>query len=89
MEFSQVYQPEALERMTIVLERAAQELRLDCLPISEKERLARCILSIGNCYTDVNRLLERAVRLYLRSRPSMFEPPHRRPALIALAQCSG
>lgn len=54
--------------MTIVLERAAKELNLAGLPASEKERLAVCILSVGNTYTDVNRLLEKSVRLYLRAR---------------------
>ena len=66
MDSSHVYQPEALERMTVVLERAARELRLDSTRPGEKERLASCILSIGNTYSDVNRLLEKAVRLYLR-----------------------
>ncbi|SFV25847.1 hypothetical protein [Hyphomicrobium facile] len=66
MDSSHVYQPEALERMTVVLERAARELRLDSTRPGEKERLASCILSIGNMYSDVNRLLEKAVRLYLR-----------------------
>ena len=66
MDSSHVYQPEALERMTVVLERAARELRLDSTRPGEKERLANCILSIGNTYSDVNRLLEKAVRLYLR-----------------------
>lgn len=88
MESFHVYQPETLERMTLALERAAKELELDGLPLSEKERLATCILSIGNCYTDVNRLHERAVRLYLRGRSVTFEPRHRAP-LIAVAQCLG
>ncbi len=68
MESSRVYSPEALDRMTIVLERAAKELNLAGLPPTEKERLAVCILSVGNTYDDVNRLLEKSVRLYLRGR---------------------
>lgn len=88
MESSHAYQPETLERMSLVLERAAKELRLDGLPIAEKERLATCILSIGNSYADANRLLERAVRLYLRGR-NMTAEPRQRPALISLVQCSG
>ncbi|MBS0249597.1 MAG: hypothetical protein JSR78_00850 [Proteobacteria bacterium] len=68
MEPSRAYQPDALDRMTIVLERAAKELNLAGLPASEKERLAACILSVGNTYTDTNRLLEKSVRLYLRAR---------------------
>jgi hypothetical protein len=67
---SRAYLPDALSRMTIVLERAAKELDLSGAPNSEKERLAACILSIGNTYQDVNRLLEKAVRIYLRSRPA-------------------
>jgi hypothetical protein len=68
MESSRVYSPEALDRMTIVLERAAKELNLAGSPPAEKERLAVCILSVGNTYDDVNRLLEKSVRLYLRGR---------------------
>lgn len=68
MESSRAYQPDALSRMTVVLERAAKELNLAGLPASEKERLAVCILSVGNTYADVNRLLEKSVRLYLRAR---------------------
>jgi len=67
---SRAYLPEVLDRMTIVLERATRELNLAGAPTSEKERLAACILSIGNTYPDVNRLLEKSVRLYLRSRPA-------------------
>lgn len=73
MDSSHVYQPEALERMTLVLERAAKELRLDGSRPGEKERLATCILSIGNTYSDVNRLLEKCVRLYLRDKPRSVE----------------
>ena len=54
--------------MTIVLERATRELGLGALPSSEKERLATCILSVGNTYQDVNRLLEKSIRLYVRAR---------------------
>ncbi len=71
MESSRVYSPEALDRMTIVLKRAAKELNLAALPPAEKERLAVCILSVGNTYDDVNRLLEKSVRLYLRGRSSI------------------
>jgi hypothetical protein len=74
MDSSHAYQPEALERMTLVLERAAKELRLDSSRPGEKERLATCILSIGNTYSDANRLLEKAVRLYLRGRSLSAEP---------------
>ncbi len=65
---SRAYLPETLNRMTTVLGRATQELNLASAPACEKERLAACILSFGNTYSDVNRLLEKSVRLYLRSR---------------------
>ncbi|CAA2136864.1 hypothetical protein [Hyphomicrobium sp. ghe19] len=77
MDSSHTYQPEALERMTLVLERAAKELRLDGSRPGEIERLATCILSIGNAYSDVNRLLEKAVRLYLRGGSLGVEPRRR------------
>lgn len=77
MDSSHAYQPEALERMTLVLKRATKELRLDSSRAAEKERLATCILSIGNTYSDVNRLLERSVRLYLRGRSLGVEPRRR------------
>jgi hypothetical protein len=77
MKSSRAYQPDALDRMTIVLERATRELRLGGLPVSEKERLATCILSIGNTYQDVNRLLEKSIRMYMRTRRGANEvfPP--------------
>lgn len=78
MESSRVYFPEALHRMTIVLERAAKELNLAGLPPAEKERLAICILSVGNTYDDVNRLLEKSVRLYLRGRSVIVSQRQRR-----------
>lgn len=74
MKPSRAYLPDALDRMTIVLERAAKELNLAGAPISEKERLAICILSVGNTYSDVNRLLEKSVRIYLRARPASVKP---------------
>lgn len=83
MESSRSYQPDALDRMTIVLERAAKELNLAGLPALEKERLAACILSVGNTYTDINRLLEKSVRLYLRARTA--SRTHHRPTLEATA----
>jgi hypothetical protein len=73
MDSSRAYLPDALDRMTIVLERACKELRLSGLPASEKERLAVCILSVGNTYQDVNRLLEKSIRLYLRGRRSAIQ----------------
>ena len=78
MEFSRAYCPEALDRMAIVLERATKELNLAGSPPAEKERLAVCILSVGNTYDDVNRLLEKSVRLYLRARTFAASPRHRR-----------
>jgi hypothetical protein len=75
---SRAYLPEALDRMTTVLERAAKELNLAGLPPSEKERLAVCILSVGNTYSDVNRLLEKSVRLYLRAWSADVSQRHRR-----------
>ncbi len=77
MQSSRAYLPDALDRMTIVLQRAAMELRLAGGPASERERLAACILSVGNTYTDVNRLLEKSVRLYLRSRERVPYQPQR------------
>jgi len=88
MNSSHAFQPETLDRMTLVLERAAKELRLDGSRLAEKERLATCILSIGNAYSDVNRLLERSVRLYLRGRFMAAEPRQRQP-LVIVAQCLG
>jgi hypothetical protein len=78
MDSSRAYLPDALDRMTIVLERATKELRLSGLPASEKERLATCILSVGNTYQDVNRLLEKSIRLYLRGRRSASQGPRPR-----------
>jgi hypothetical protein len=83
MESSRCYSPEALERMTIVLERAAKELNLAGSPPAEKERLAFCILSIGNTYSDINRLLEKSVRIYLRSRPIAASPKQQRAETFA------
>ncbi|RUP08749.1 hypothetical protein [Hyphomicrobium sp.] len=88
MDSSHAFQPETLDRMTLVLERAAKELRLNGSRPAEKERLATCILSIGNAYSDVNRLLERSVRLYLRGR-SMEAEPHQRQPLVIVAQGLG
>ncbi|CCB63531.1 MULTISPECIES: hypothetical protein [unclassified Hyphomicrobium] len=81
MDSSRAYLPDALDRMTIVLERAAKELNLAGLPSSEKERLAVCILSVGNTYTDVNRLLEKSVRIYLRARTASITQ-RRQPAEV-------
>lgn len=77
MQSSRAYLPDALDRMTIVLQRAAMELRLAGGPASERERLAACILSVGNTYTDINRLLEKSVRLYHRSRERVPYQPQR------------
>jgi hypothetical protein len=76
MNSTRAYLPDAIDRMTIVLDRAAKELNLGCLPACERERLAACILSIGNTYDDVNRLLEKSIRLYARTRSNA---PSRRP----------
>lgn len=86
MDSSHAFQPETLDRMTLVLERAAKELRLDGSRAAEKERLATCILSIGNAYSDVNRLLERSVRLYTRGRSMAAES---RQSQVIVAQCWG
>lgn len=85
MDSSRAYLPDVLDRMTIVLERASKELRLSGLPASEKERLAACILSVGNTYHDINRLLEKSIRLYLRGRRSATQAslPERRGDLTA------
>ncbi len=88
MNSSHAFQPETLDRMTLVLERAAKELRLDGSRPAEKERLATCILSVGNAYSDVNRLLERSVRLYMRGRSMEAEQRQRQP-LVIVAQCLG
>jgi hypothetical protein len=84
MNFSHVYQPETLERMALVFVRAAKELRLDGSRPAEKERLATCILSIGNSYSDVNRLLERSVRLFLRGRSPSVERHQSYPETISM-----
>ncbi len=73
---SHFYSPEALGRMTTAYERATRELKLERASVVEHERLARCILSIGNTYTDPHRLLDRSVRLYRRS-PTMSRRPRR------------
>lgn len=83
MESSRAYLPDALDRMTIVLERASKELGLAGLPASEKERLAVCILSVGNTYKDINRLLEKSVRLYLRARAASAATRQQHPQMPA------
>lgn len=63
MSSSRYYSPEAVRRMTTVYKRAVRELKLERVSIVEHERLASCILTIGNTYTDLHRLLDRAIRL--------------------------
>lgn len=59
--------PEILSRMTAVYKSAVKELKLQSASAIEHERLATCILSIGNSYSDTHRLLEKSVRLYIRA----------------------
>lgn len=63
---SRFYMPETVERMTAVYKRVVQELKMEHASIIERERLARCVLSIGNTYADPHRLQGQSVRLYLR-----------------------
>jgi hypothetical protein len=70
MSSSHFYSPEAVGRMTAVYKRAVQELKIERASVFTHERLARCILSIGNTHTDPHRLLDQSIRLYLRS-PTM------------------
>ena len=67
MSSSHFYSPEAVGRMTAVYKRAVQELKIECASVVTHERLARCILSNGNTTSDPHRLLDRSIRLYLRS----------------------
>jgi hypothetical protein len=46
---------------------AVQELKIEHASVVTHERLARCILSIGNTTNDLHRLLDQSIRLYLRS----------------------
>ncbi|MET0432148.1 MAG: hypothetical protein ABWZ86_06680 [Hyphomicrobium sp.] len=64
---TRAYVPEALDRMTLVLERAIRDLDLAEATSAEKERLAACILSVGNSSDDVESLVDSSVALYLRS----------------------
>jgi hypothetical protein len=63
------FSPEALQRMTDVYRRAVQELKLDRAPAQERDRLAIYIFSIGNTLDNPHRMLDRAVRMYLRTAP--------------------
>lgn len=67
MSSSRFYVPETVGHMTTVYKRAVQELKIERASIVEHERLASCVLSIGNTYTDPDRLLDESIRLYLRS----------------------
>lgn len=67
MSSSRSYAPETVGRMTTVYKRAIQELKIERASVVEHERLASCILSIGNTFTDPHRLLDQSIRLYLRS----------------------
>jgi hypothetical protein len=59
------YSPETVERMATVYNRIFKELKIERSPIIERERLANCILYIGNTYTDPRSLYEQALYLYL------------------------
>jgi hypothetical protein len=67
MSSSRFYSPETVGRMTAVYKRAVQELKIERASVVKHERLARCILSIGNTTSDPHCLLDRSIRLYLRS----------------------
>jgi hypothetical protein len=67
MSSSRFYSPETVGRMITVYKRAVQELKIERASVFTHERLARCILSIGNTHTDPHRLLDQSIRLYLRS----------------------
>jgi hypothetical protein len=67
MSISDTYSPQAIERMAAVYKLAVKELKLERASIEEHERLAVCILSIGNTYDDPHRLLDKTIRLYVRS----------------------
>ena len=57
---------DAIQRMTVVFERAVQELKLDRASKHDRDRLAVYILAVGTALTDPNRMLDRAVRMYHR-----------------------
>jgi hypothetical protein len=65
---AEAYSPEALRRMSTVYRSAFQELRLQLASRAEQERLARCILALGNSHTDPHRLHAKAVQNYQRGR---------------------
>ena len=58
--------PDAIQRMTVVYERAVQELKLDRASKHERDRLAVYILAVGTALKDPNRMLDRAIRMYHR-----------------------
>ena len=57
---------DTIQRMTVVFERAVQELKLDRASKHDRDRLAVYILAVGTALTDPNRMLDRAVRMYHR-----------------------
>jgi hypothetical protein len=58
--------PDAIKQMTLVYERAVQELKLDRVSKHERDRLAVYILAVGTALKDPNRVLDRAIRMYHR-----------------------
>lgn len=66
MPSSRTYSPEAIERMATVYKHAVQKLKLEYASIHERERIANCILSIGNGDADLRRMLDQSIRLYRR-----------------------
>jgi hypothetical protein len=82
MHLSGAYSDVTLTRMASAYEYALQELHLDSMV--ERERLATCILSVGNSSANVYQLLERAVRLFHRAE-DLQRQPDRAPASRAAA----
>jgi hypothetical protein len=72
MNLSGAYSDVTLTRMASAYKCALQELHLDSM--AERERLATCILSIGNSSANVYQLLERAVRLFHRTEDLKRQP---------------
>jgi hypothetical protein len=66
------YSPETVELMRAVYRLAVKELKLHRASRHEHEKLAMCIFSIGSTYGDRHQLLDKAVRLYARSRNRHF-----------------
>ena len=64
MNLPRTYSESMLAQMKAVYDRAFRVLRLDCEAESERERLATCVLSLGNTEKTFELQFVDAVRLY-------------------------